>query len=274
MSGAVAPRGRRRRDLDDRLARRRRGAGPRPGRSPGRRTSRRSGPRPAADGARPLDPRRPSPTPGSSSARSRSPAWAWPGSTGPRTSDGSRPGPPSSTWARRLVLVNDGDLVVAAGTPEGWGVGRDRRHRLDRRRPGPRRPDRPGGRLGPPLRRRGERLRRRPGRAPPGRPPGRRPRAAASAGRRPARRAGSARPWGSAGRPELVSAIYREGFDRARIAALAPAVVGGGGGRPVDLRRDPRAGRRRAGPDGRGRGPAARTRSRGRSRWRWPAASC
>ena len=25
--------------------------------------------------------------------------------------------------ARRLVLVNDGDLVVAAGTPEGWGVG-------------------------------------------------------------------------------------------------------------------------------------------------------
>jgi N-acetylglucosamine kinase-like BadF-type ATPase len=24
---------------------------------------------------------------------------------------------------RRLVLVNDGDLVVAAGTPEGWGVG-------------------------------------------------------------------------------------------------------------------------------------------------------
>ena len=25
--------------------------------------------------------------------------------------------------ASRLVLVNDGDLVVAAGTPEGWGVG-------------------------------------------------------------------------------------------------------------------------------------------------------
>jgi N-acetylglucosamine kinase-like BadF-type ATPase len=25
--------------------------------------------------------------------------------------------------ARELVLVNDGDLVVAAGTPEGWGVG-------------------------------------------------------------------------------------------------------------------------------------------------------
>jgi N-acetylglucosamine kinase-like BadF-type ATPase len=28
-----------------------------------------------------------------------------------------------ATLADRLVLVNDGDLVVAAGTPEGWGVG-------------------------------------------------------------------------------------------------------------------------------------------------------
>jgi N-acetylmuramic acid 6-phosphate etherase len=26
-------------------------------------------------------------------------------------------------WARRVVIVNDGDLVVAAGTPDGWGVG-------------------------------------------------------------------------------------------------------------------------------------------------------
>jgi N-acetylglucosamine kinase-like BadF-type ATPase len=26
-------------------------------------------------------------------------------------------------WAERLVLVNDGDLVIAAGTDEGWGVG-------------------------------------------------------------------------------------------------------------------------------------------------------
>lgn len=26
-------------------------------------------------------------------------------------------------WARRLTHANDGDLVVAAGTPEGWGVG-------------------------------------------------------------------------------------------------------------------------------------------------------
>lgn len=26
-------------------------------------------------------------------------------------------------WADRLILVNDGDLVVAAGAPDGWGVG-------------------------------------------------------------------------------------------------------------------------------------------------------
>ena len=26
-------------------------------------------------------------------------------------------------WARQVVLVNDGDLLIAAGTPEGWGSG-------------------------------------------------------------------------------------------------------------------------------------------------------
>lgn len=26
-------------------------------------------------------------------------------------------------WAHKVVLVNDGDLVIAAGTPEGWGIG-------------------------------------------------------------------------------------------------------------------------------------------------------
>jgi N-acetylglucosamine kinase-like BadF-type ATPase len=26
-------------------------------------------------------------------------------------------------WANRLVTANDGDLVIAAGTPEGWGIG-------------------------------------------------------------------------------------------------------------------------------------------------------
>ena len=29
----------------------------------------------------------------------------------------------SEHWAEKLLLVNDGDLVVAAGTPEGWGIG-------------------------------------------------------------------------------------------------------------------------------------------------------
>lgn len=29
----------------------------------------------------------------------------------------------ANTWARRLVLVNDGDLLLAAGTPTGWGIG-------------------------------------------------------------------------------------------------------------------------------------------------------
>ncbi len=28
-----------------------------------------------------------------------------------------------SRWADRLVTANDGDLVVAAGTPDGWGIG-------------------------------------------------------------------------------------------------------------------------------------------------------
>jgi N-acetylglucosamine kinase-like BadF-type ATPase len=29
----------------------------------------------------------------------------------------------SGRWANELILVNDGDLVIAAGTPRGWGVG-------------------------------------------------------------------------------------------------------------------------------------------------------
>ena len=28
-----------------------------------------------------------------------------------------------TAWAMQVILVNDGDLVVAAGTPDGWGVG-------------------------------------------------------------------------------------------------------------------------------------------------------
>ena len=62
-------------------------------------------------------------TPGSSRRRSTPPAWAWRASTGPTTARSSPAGPIEARVARRLVLVNDGDLVVAAGTPEGWGVG-------------------------------------------------------------------------------------------------------------------------------------------------------
>ena len=47
----------------------------------------------------------------------------WRASTGPRTSSSSASGPRRGHWAERLVLVNDGDLVIAAGTPDGWGVG-------------------------------------------------------------------------------------------------------------------------------------------------------
>ena len=114
---------RRRRDLDGRLAGLADGPGDRPGRGGaverqggrgrrgrGRRSSRRS-PAAFADG------RRVAP------AGRRRPAWAWPGFDRPEDrrllGDWSR----GRAWADRLVLVNDGDLVVAAGTPEGWGVG-------------------------------------------------------------------------------------------------------------------------------------------------------
>lgn len=29
----------------------------------------------------------------------------------------------AGAWARRVLTVNDGDLLLAAGTPEGWGIG-------------------------------------------------------------------------------------------------------------------------------------------------------
>lgn len=127
-------------------------------------------------------------------------------------------------WARRLLLVNDGDLVLAAGTPEGWGVGliagtgsicvgRTPDGRTARR-----------GGLGSLLGDEGSAYA-----------------VAISALRAVARRAD-----GRGGPPHdgrgvlaarlcealvipgpagLVSAVYAPGMDRARIAALAPAVV-------------------------------------------------
>jgi N-acetylglucosamine kinase-like BadF-type ATPase len=128
-----------------------------------------------------------------------------------------------SRWADRLVLVNDGDLVIAAGTPEGWGlaviagtgsiaVGRTAEGRTAR-----------SGGWGPLIGDEGSaydvvlaalRLVAR-------RADGREPRLE---GRDPlARRL--CEEMGISGPGELVSAIYAPSFDRARIAALAPAVL-------------------------------------------------
>lgn len=126
-----------------------------------------------------------------------------------------------SPWHGRLVLVNDGDLVVAAGTPEGWGVGLiagtgsiavgiDREGRTAR-----------AGGWGYLIGDEGSAY------------------AVALAGlRKVARiadgRDGSESPaliWrlceglGIGSTSELVSAVYRQGVDRARLAALAPCVV-------------------------------------------------
>ena len=135
--------------------------------------------------------------------------------------------------ARRLVLVNDGDLVVAAGTPEGWGVGviagtgSIAVGRTPDGRTAPRR------RLGPPDRRRGQRLSPRPGRAPPGGPPRRRPRPRPD----PATSGGPAdsdpdpltarlcRALGVSRASQIVTAIYSPDSTRARIAAMAPEVL-------------------------------------------------
>jgi N-acetylglucosamine kinase-like BadF-type ATPase len=133
-----------------------------------------------------------------------------------------------SPWNGRLILVNDGDLVVAAGTPETWGVGliagtgsiavgRDREGRTAR-----------AGGWGYLFGDEGSGY------------------AVALAGlRKVARRADGREPAGSStltdrfrealgigSTSELVSAIYREGFDRAKVASLAPIVVAAAGDDP------------------------------------------
>jgi N-acetylglucosamine kinase-like BadF-type ATPase len=126
-------------------------------------------------------------------------------------------------WAGRTVVVNDGDLVIAAGTPEGWGlgviagtgsiaVGRTDTGRTAR-----------AGGWGPLIGDEGSayavvlaalRLvaRRSDGRE------------GCWTGRDPLtdRLCGA---LGIAGPSAIVSVIYRPGFDRARIAGLAPAVL-------------------------------------------------
>ncbi len=129
-----------------------------------------------------------------------------------------------TAWARRLLLVNDGDLVVAAGTPDAWGVGviaGTGSIAVGRSREG--RKARAGG-WGYLFGDEGSAyavalagLRKvachQDGRA--GVDPG---------GHHPLtdRLCGA---LGIAGPAELVSAVYREGIDRARLASLAPAVV-------------------------------------------------
>jgi len=126
-------------------------------------------------------------------------------------------------WADRLVLVNDGDLVLAAGTPEGWGlaviagtgsiaVGRTPLGQTAR-----------AGGWGPKIGDEGSAYA-----------------VALSALRLVARRADGRDPCGRTGDPlthhlcaalgvsrpaEIVTAIYAPGFDRARMAALAPVVL-------------------------------------------------
>jgi N-acetylglucosamine kinase-like BadF-type ATPase len=126
-------------------------------------------------------------------------------------------------WAERLVLVNDGDLVLAAGTPEGWGlaviagtgsiaVGRTSLGKTAR-----------AGGWGPKIGDEGSAHG-----------------VALSALRLVARRADGREPCGVTSDPltrhlcmalgvsrpaEIVTAIYAPGFDTARMAALAPAVL-------------------------------------------------
>jgi N-acetylglucosamine kinase-like BadF-type ATPase len=128
-----------------------------------------------------------------------------------------------SSWAERLIVVNDGDLVIAAGTPDGWGlgviagtgsiaVGRNPRGRTAR-----------AGGWGPLIGDEGSAYV-----------------VALAALRLVARRAdgreaveGPRDPLTErlcaelalGGPGEIVTAIYSERYDRARIAALAPAVL-------------------------------------------------
>jgi N-acetylglucosamine kinase-like BadF-type ATPase len=129
----------------------------------------------------------------------------------------------SGHWAERLLLVNDGDLVVAAGTPEGWGVGIIAgTGSIAVARAADGRKARAGG-WGHLIGDEGSAYS-----------------TVLSALRKVARRADRressavqpdpltahlCRALGIGGPDQLVSALYAPGFDRSKIAALAPAVL-------------------------------------------------
>ncbi len=135
-------------------------------------------------------------------------------------------------WAGPTRLVNDGELVIAAGTPEGWGVGviaGTGSISVGRAPDG--RTSRSGG-WGHLFGDEGSAYN------------------VALAGLRRVARVADGRQIGPrigddplalrlcealaiADTSDLVSAVYREGFDRARIAALAPAVVRAGDDDPT-----------------------------------------
>ena len=158
------------------------------------------------------------------------------------------PGPRRRSLGRPLlILVNDGELVVAAGRPRGGGVGviagtgsiAVGRSTATAGRPAP-------GGWGLPLRRRGEWLRRGPGRASQGGATARRwSRPRLQPRPRPPDPAASATALEiDSTRPSLISSDLsgrgRPGPDRRRWPL---AVVAGVDGRPLDLPRDPRTGR-------------------------------
>ena len=177
MRGRFArARRRRRRDLDRGLAGRAERASPRPGRGRAverqgrRRRGREASPR-GRDrrGVRRRRARVP--------ARRRAPAWGSPASTVRTTSGCSAEWAEAGKWAEPARPGQRRRPRRRGRHAGGLGRRRDRRHRLDRRRPRP--PDgrkSPGGGLGASDRRRGECLRRRPRRASAGRPACRRTR--------------------------------------------------------------------------------------------------
>ncbi len=134
-------------------------------------------------------------------------------------------------WAGRSIFVNDGDLVIAAGTPGGWGVGVIAGTGSIAVGRGPDGRSARSGGWGYLIGDEGSGYAvalaglRRVARLADGRAPGR-------SGSDPLT-ARLCEALGIDGPSGMVGAVYREGRDRARIAALAPAVVAAAGEDPA-----------------------------------------